>query len=204
MSTEVGPTGASYRVVCADPPWRYRKDGVDRRGLPGIKRWAEQNYLTMSNAAIRDLPVREWVAPDAHCYLWVTSPRMYGERGDRSVNPADILEAWGFEYVSTLVWVKAGAPGMGNYFRIDAEYVLFGVRGRCPIPRHLRRSSVFHAPKGRHSEKPEAFYRIVEDVSPSPRLEMFARRRREGWDSWGNEVPDETQRQMFRPEGDAA
>lgn len=141
----------------------------------------------MSNAAIRDLPVRSLADASAHLYLWVTSPRLYGERNDRTIGPADIMHAWGFEYVSCLVWVKQGAPGLGNYFRIDTEFVLFGVRGSCPVLPSMRRSNVIYAPRAGHSQKPDTFYDIVEQVSPAPRVELFARRHRFFWDVWGNE-----------------
>lgn len=184
-----------YRTIVADPPWRYRKDGRDRRGDrsygSGVLRWAEQNYETMSNEAIAALPVREWVERDAMLFLWVTSPRMYGERSDRSISPADIMAAWGFEYVTTLVWLKTGAPGLGNYFRVDTEFVLFGVRGRVSIPPALRVSNHFAAPRTKHSAKPARFYEMIEALTPEPRLEMFARRRRYGWDVWGDEAPTE-------------
>ena len=182
-----------YRTIVADPPWRYRKDGKRRVGDPsyagGVMRWAEQNYETMSNAELAALPVKEQAADDAHLYLWVTSPRLYGERNDRNISPADIAAAWGFEYTTLLTWVKKpGAPGMGNYYRVDAEFILFCVRGRCPIPPAIRESSVITAPRGRHSEKPDCFYDLVERVSPGPRLELFARRARLGdWSYWGDE-----------------
>lgn len=191
-----------YGTLVIDPPWRYRKDGQDRRGKRnpggGSLRWAEQQYRTMPITEIRDLPIGEMANKDAHLYLWTTSPRMFGERGDLSISPADLMDAWGFEYVSTLVWMKSGPMGMGNYFRIDTEFVLFGVRGHCPIPPTMRRSNVFTAPKGAHSAKPDVFYRIVETVSPAPRVDVFARKRREGWDAWGDEVPDHVQTEVFK------
>ena len=78
---------------------------------------------------------------------------------------------------------------MGSYFRIDTEHCLFGVRGSAPIPPSNRLRNVIVAPRGRHSEKPARLYEIAEAVSPSPRLELFARARRDGWDAWGNEAP---------------
>lgn len=181
----------SYRTIVADPPWRYRKDGRKRVGDrsygSGVLRWAEQHYETMSNADLAALPVRELAADDAHLYLWVTSPRLYGERNDRSISPADIADAWGFEYVSLLTWHKTGPPGLGNYFRVNTEHVLFCVRGRAPIDPAVRLPTLFAAPRTRHSEKPDLFLDLVEQVSPGPRLEMFSRRSRFGWDAWGDE-----------------
>jgi N6-adenosine-specific RNA methylase IME4 len=39
-----------------------------------------------------------------------------------------------------------------------------------------------------HSQKPEAFLDLIERVSPGPYVELFARRDRLGWDTWGNEA----------------
>lgn len=198
---------SQYRTIVLDPPWVYANTrGTPTRSVIGRRAvTAEHHYPTMSGEAIRDLPVRDLAAADAHLYLWVTNPRLYGGRGRRGagdVSPIDMLDAWGFEYVTLLTWHKLGAPGMGFYFRGDTEHVIFGVRGRAPIPPASRLSNHIAAHRGRHSEKPDRFYEIVEQVSPEPRLEMFARRRRVGWDVWGNEAPQESaassQVPMFR------
>jgi N6-adenosine-specific RNA methylase IME4 len=179
-----------YHTIVADPPWRYRKDGIDPRSngkAYSRNSWAEQNYLTLSNAAIRDLPVGQLAAESGHLYLWVTAPRLYGERHDDSITPHDIMRAWGFEYRTTLVWWKQPGLGLGSYWRVDTEFVLFGIRGSAPVAPHLRRSNVIVAPRGEHSQKPDAFYDMVEQVSSGPYVELFARRHRFFWDVWGNE-----------------
>lgn len=177
----------TYGTIVADPPWRYRKS-AKAEGTVHSRRFVDDLYPSMTNREIRDLPIKELAAQNAHLYLWLTNPRLYGERNDRTINPADIAEAWGFRYITTLTWVKQGAPGMGSYFRINTEHVLFGVRGKCPIPPRLRESNVIVAPKRRHSQKPDALFDLAERVSPAPRLELFARSARLGWDRWGNEV----------------
>ena len=179
-----------YRTIVADPPWEYNVS----KGLPtgGYKpSTAEAHYPTMSNAEIAALPVAEWADDNAHLYLWVTNPRLYGERRSREVQPIDIMEAWGFRYVTLLTWHKLGPIGLGFHFRGNSEHVLFGVRGKMSIPTGLRQPTLFAARKGAHSAKPDVFYERVERVSPEPRLELFARRRRYGWDVWGNEAPTE-------------
>lgn len=150
----------------------------------------EGHYRTMSMEEIAEIPVRSWAAESAHLYLWITNPRLYGnsrDSGGRTITPLQIVEAWGFEYVTLLTWVKTGAPGMGFYFRGATEHVVFAARNKCPIPAAKRESNVFTAPRGRHSEKPDAFYDLVERVSPGPYLEMFSRRARFNWDTWGDE-----------------
>lgn len=138
---------------------------------------------------LAELPVEDLVADDAHLYLWVTVPRLFGERDDKKgFGPFQILQAWGFRYVTMLTWHKTGAPGMGSYYRIDTEHCLFGVRGHAPIPPSKRLRNVIVGPRGRHSEKPKRLFEIAEAVSPAPRLELFARARRVGWDAWGDQL----------------
>jgi N6-adenosine-specific RNA methylase IME4 len=134
----------------------------------------------MTVPELKQLPVQNWAAPEAHLYLWTTTnflPRSFS-----------LLAAWGFIYVTNLVWSKP-QMGMGNYFRVGHEHVLFGRRGKLRTnSRSL--STVFVADRQRHSEKPDLFYDIVEIASPPPYLDMFARRRRlsPDWDVWGDEV----------------
>lgn len=175
-----------YRTIVADPPWRYTKNATEG---DGYLRAAENKYPTMTNDALAVLPVRDQVEDDAHLYLWVTNPRLFRGRFD-PLGPVDIVEAWGFEYVTLLTWHKLGAPGMGFYFRGDTEHVIFAKRGRAPIDAAIRVSNHFAASRTGHSAKPDRFYEMVERVSPGPYLEMFARRRRYGWDVWGNEAPE--------------
>jgi N6-adenosine-specific RNA methylase IME4 len=168
-----------YRTIVADPPWAYRvATGV--QGAVGVQ------YGTMTNAAIAGLPVSTLADNDAHLYMWVTNPRLFAEPHD-DCGPIDIFRAWGFEYKTMLTWVKKPGLGIGYYFRGDTEHVLFGIRGKAPIPPPLRESNVLTAPRRGHSAKPECFYDLVERVSPGPYVELFARRARFGWDYWGNE-----------------
>jgi N6-adenosine-specific RNA methylase IME4 len=92
-----------------------------------------------------------------------------------------------------LTWVKGRRLGMGHYYRGNTEHVLFATRGQLPVLRHNVRNHFTAPASEQHSAKPEAFYDLVELMSPSPRLEMFARRQRLGWNTWRNEC--------FRAEG---
>ena len=172
-----------YRTIVADPPWRYNATKPTTRGYKPSS--AEGHYPTMTMVEIAALPVADLAEDDAHLYLWVTSPRLFGDRG--GIAPIDILKRWGFEYKTTLVWVKPGW-GMGWWFRNNHELVLFGVRGKAPIHESKRLGSVIRGGQRVHSRKPDSFYDTVEAVSPGPYLELFARRQRLGWDSWGNEA----------------
>lgn len=165
------PTG-TYCTLVADPPWRY--GNTSTRGA------AEDHYPTMSIEELGKLSVEvdEWAAPDCHLYLWATNNFLR--------EAFEVVAAWGFEYKTLLTWVKPQI-GMGNYFRARTEHVLFALRGSAPTARRDI-SNVVEADRTQHSRKPDAFYDLVEAQSPGPYLEMFARRRRLGWDNWGNEA----------------
>lgn len=157
-----------FTTVAIDPPWRY--DNTATRAA------AADHYPTMSLDELADLYVP--AADDAHLYLWVTNPFM--RQG------FDLLDAWGFTYKTTLTWTKPQI-GLGNFFRSATEHVLFAVRGNLPTLTD-NTPTWFTADRRQHSEKPDEFYDLVEANSPGPRLEMFARRPRPGWDVWGNEA----------------
>ena len=161
------PEGA-FRTIVADPPWQY--------GNKATRGAAEDHYSTMTVENICELEVN--AADDAHLYLWTTNGFLN--------ESFDVVKAWGFTYKTCLTWVKPQI-GLGNYFRSSTEHILFGVRGKLPIEDRTLRNW-FEAPRGKHSAKPDSFYDLVEKASPGPYLEMFARRRRFGWESWGDEA----------------
>lgn len=169
-----------YRTIVADPPWEYRNTGTVNSW--GTRTDAAGHYETMRDADICALPVADLAAENAHLYLWITGPRMFDAAPDR------IAEAWGFKYKTLLTWTKTGQPGLGSYFRVCTEHILFCTRGKAPIPAALRERNHFTTPRTRHSSKPDAFYDLVERVSQGPYLELFARRARFGWDYWGDEA----------------
>ncbi|MDD3654818.1 MAG: MT-A70 family methyltransferase [Desulfotomaculaceae bacterium] len=159
-----------YRTLVADPPWRYADSNT--------RAAAEKHYGTMSTAEICGLPVGELAEEGAHLYLWATNAHL--------PEAFAVARAWGFAYKTLLTWVKP-QMGLGHYFRGCTEHVLFCVRGSLPTRDNATRNC-FEAPRAEHSKKPEAFYQLVEKCSPGPYLELFARRRRPGWQAWGNEV----------------
>lgn len=169
----VAPTDGRYGAILADPPWRFETRGSGARAA------AERHYPTMELAEIELLPVMELAADDALLFLWVTSERL--------VDAPRIMVQWGFELVSTaFVWVKEGQPGLGYWTRKGAELCLLGKRG-SPSPRAKDVAEVVHAPRGRHSEKPQAIYERIERLAAGPYLELFARSTRPGWAAWGND-----------------
>lgn len=165
----------TYRTIVADPPWDIgfnARSGEGRGGEKGLP------YNTMSLDEIRALPVATLADRSCHLYLWtVTSVFRHA---------FSVVEAWGFQPKQILVWCKPGL-GSGMRFRQNTEYVVFGTRG-AGLPITRRDIGTWHQwPRGEHSAKPEAFYDLVEQVSPAPRVELFARRARFGWDYWGDQ-----------------
>jgi N6-adenosine-specific RNA methylase IME4 len=152
---------------------------------PEYKRFSR--YYTMSFEEIKSLPIFHVAAEQSHLYLWV--PNALLEDGIR------LMEHWGFTYKTYLVWCKTrndgflNGGGVGFYFRNATELVLFGVKGELrTLPPGRNQVNVIFSRKIRHSQKPEELYGIIEECSPGPYLELFARHERPGWTQWGNEL----------------
>ncbi len=149
-----------YRTLVVDPPWDYEWLSPFGRAALG--------YATMNHEELLALPVESWAEDDAHLYLWVTNSFM--TRG------VELMARWGFAHKTVLTWCKPRI-GLGAYFRNASEHVLFGVRGELRT-RSDSISTVFGAPVGAHSEKPERFYEIVREASHPPFGEAFQRQAR--------------------------
>ena len=179
-----------FRTVLADSPWRFQ----NRTGKVAPEHRRLGRYRTMSFGEILALPVRAVVADAAHLYLWV--PNALLPEG------LQVMEAWGFRYVSNIVWAKRrkdGGPdgrGVGFYFRNVTELLLFGVRGRMRTLAPARSlPNMIETRKREHSRKPDEQYALIEACSPGPYLELFARYARPDWVAWGDEAaPDVTPR----------
>jgi N6-adenosine-specific RNA methylase IME4 len=117
----------------------------------------------------------EWADEVCHLYLWTTNNFIH-----RALH---LMETWGFAFKTVLTWVKPEI-GLGSYFRNDTEHCLFGVHGKMTT-RVKNIGTHFSAPTGEHSEKHARIYEIAEAASYQPRLEVFSRRKREGWETWG-------------------
>lgn len=177
ITREVEPLGESeklYRVLYADPPWRYEHVKTENRSI-------ENQYPTMELDEIKSLEVP--AAGDAVLFLWATSPKL--------TEALEVMDAWGFTYRTCMVWVK-DKIGMGYYARQRHEMLLIGTRGSLPTPEPSNRpDSVVEADRGRHSEKPDVFYKLIETMYPEYeglRIELFARQERDGWEPWGFEA----------------
>jgi len=162
-----------YPVILADPPWRYEHSKTTSREI-------ENHYPTMSLDEICDLPVGELATPDAILFLWTTSPKL--------AESMKVIEAWGFEYRTCMVWVK-DKIGMGYYARQRHELLLIAKRGEIPVPEPSNRfDSVIEWPRTEHSAKPPIVHERIEEMyAEFDKVELFARSPRVGWAVWGNQ-----------------
>lgn len=181
--------GKRFRTVLADPPWRF----INRTGKVAPEHHRLSRYGTMSVDEIGGLPVSEFVEQTAHLYMWVPNALL--------PDGLKVMEAWGFQYKSNIVWHKirkdggSDGRGVGFYFRNVTELLLFGVRGKNARTEAPGRSQVNYisSRKREHSRKPDEQYDLIESCSKGPYLELFARGTRPGWTYWGNQA-DETYR----------
>lgn len=191
-----------YGVIVADPEWRFEVWNRDS----GMDRAADNHYPTSDLDAICSRDVAGIAAPDCVLGLWATAPML--------PQALQVLSAWGFRYVTHVVWRKAElSPGAGTdqgkrdrgvwsgglvlgtgyWFRNGHELMLIGARGQPVAPAQGEQfPSVIDAPPMKHSQKPDRFLEMLDTYFPSlPKIELNARRQRKGWDAWGLEAPEE-------------
>ena len=172
-----------FDVILADPPWSFRVWNRDT----GSGRSAESHYPTMGIDEICSLPISSIAADNCALFLWAVWPSIFDVQ--------TVIEAWGFEYkTKAWTWVKAKRGGfgfhfgMGYYTRANDEPCLLAVKGNMPVAVHDIQALIY-APVREHSRKPDDQYRKIEALYPNMRYcELFARRKREGWARWGNEI----------------
>ncbi len=178
-----GVSVKKYNIIYADPAWGYKSSMEGDRGVLN-------HYQTMSIQDIASLPVNDIADTDCILFLWVTMPKLNEVFG--------VIKSWGFEYKTVgFTWIKlnkkSGTPfmGMGRWTRANAEVCLIATKGK---PKRLNAGvhSVIMSTIEGHSKKPdETRDRIVKLVGDLPRVELFARQKVEGWDSWGNELDND-------------
>jgi N6-adenosine-specific RNA methylase IME4 len=175
----------TYGLIYADPAWEYEGGTTDP------SRQIDNQYPTMKLEEIRDLSdprgrgVADLCAPACILYLWTPNAKLE--------EALSVMAAWGFEYRTNMAWVK-DLQGMGVWARQRHELLLIGVKGEV-VPPHesLRPDSVIQEPVREHSQKPDYVYDMLETLyRKMPKIELFARRPRDGWDSWGNQLPAAT------------
>lgn len=163
-----------YDVIVIDPPWNISK--IKRRVRPNQK---EMDYKTMTMEEIKQMPIKSIAKDNSTIFLWIIDKYLYEANS--------ILEGWGFSYHVTLAWNKGNGMCLYGFHRIT-EYVVVGFSGKHEAyPRRKTIPTSFIGKSERHSSKPDSFYNYL-DVLTGEKIDMFARKKRIGWDVWGNEV----------------
>jgi len=173
-----------FATILADPPWQFQ----NRTGKVAPEHKRLSRYGTMTLQEICALPILKASAEVAHLYLWV--PNALLPQG------LEVLQAWGFQYKSNIVWRKirkdggSDGRGVGFYFRNVTELILFGTRGKNArtLQAGRRQVNYLESRKREHSRKPDEQYEIIESCSRGPYLELFGRGQRKGWATWGDQA----------------
>ncbi len=172
----------TFSTILADPPWRFE----NRTGKMAPEHQRLLRYPTMTLNEICEMPIKNVASANAHLYLWVPNALLS--------DGLEVMKNWGFTYKTNIVWFKTrkdGGPdgrGVGFYFRNVTELILFGIRGHMrTLDAGRTQTNIILSQKREHSRKPDEIYDLVEDCSPGPYLELFARFARTGWSQWGNE-----------------
>ncbi len=172
-----------YRVIYCDPPWRYNDSGVitenDNYGR------AERHYPTMSLTQLKDLPIKDIADDNAILFMWSTSPML--------TSALELVDSWGFKYKASFVWYKV-KHNFGHYNSVRHEYLLVCTKGSCTPDNRKLFNSVQQIKRSTvHSQKPEEFRKIIDILYTwGHKIELFARKRTNGWDVWGNQLSEIT------------
>ena len=178
MEETLLPKG-KYGVIYVDPPWPYPAH-LDIKKLYGV---AQQHYNLMSIKDICNLKVGKLAADNSVLFIWVATNFLE--------DSFKVINSWGFKYKSQMVWVKMplSLPSVGYYVRSHHELLLIATKGSYLPKTKEYVKSVIEANRLKHSQKPDIFYKIIEKLYPDDKyIELFARRKRDGWQSWGDQV----------------
>jgi N6-adenosine-specific RNA methylase IME4 len=172
-----------FGVILTDDEWEH-----EPWSDAGLGKAAANHYPVSSLEDLKARDVGGLAAADCVYFMWSTVPHL--------AQAIELMAHRGFTYKTNCIWKKlypGGSHGMGYWFWIDHEILLVGTRGNVPAPAPgTQWRSVIEAPVGEHSEKPAIFHEMIEEYFPSlPKIELNARRRRDGWECWGFEAPED-------------
>ena len=190
MIVDIFATDKKYSVIYADPPWKYgsKQPFTSRGGRGRFLKLDDAEYPTVPTSEMCGWNVRRIADTDCALFMWSTDSHI--------PDSIELMKAWGFRYVTiAFVWMKVTNKGnpvanLSQWTMKGCELCLLGTKGRMhrhKIKHNIRQ--VFTAERTRHSKKPDCVYGFIEDMfGEVPRIELFARQTKSGWDCWGNEV----------------
>jgi len=162
-----------YRIIYADPPWKYGN------AMPEYVTEPQDYYLLMNTEDICAMPIKDITEKDAVLFLWSTSPHL--------PEALEVAKAWGFTYKTTFIWDKI-KHNMGHYNSVRHEILLVCTKGACTPDVKRLFDSVISEERTEHSKKPNVFREIIETIyTYGNKIELFARETPEGWDVFGNQ-----------------
>lgn len=175
-----------YKVLVIDPPWNQGKTGK-RKVRPN--QTTTLDYPTMQKEELTNMPINEWSDDNSFLWIWVTN-----SKDRRSKEPIikiglDLMYKWGFTYYTIITWNKSTGPCPFGPYQVITEHLLFGYKGKVKFSSKClgKMQTLFSTTPTMHSVKPDSFYREIAKYFEGPRLDIFARQQREGFDGWGNE-----------------
>ncbi len=168
------PAG-KYRTIVIDPPWEMKK--IARDVAPDQ---VDFDYPTMDLSQIAQFPVADMAHDEAIVFCWTTQKYL--------PDTFAIIEAWGFKYLACMVWHKNGGFQPFGLPQYNAEFVLIGRKGGCDFADTKAFMLCNNWPRREHSRKPDEFYELISRVTPGPRIDVFSRERRDGFDQFGNQT----------------
>jgi site-specific DNA-methyltransferase (adenine-specific) len=162
-----------YKVIYADPPWQFSNSGLAES--------ADSHYSTMPTDDICAMPIKKLCCKDTVLFMWATNAMLE--------DALRVVKAWGFNYKSNLVWIKDKGPSIG-WFTVSRHELLLIATAEGNLHPTEKVNSWTKAEVSKHSKKPEVFYTIIEKMYNGPYIELFARNKREGWGSFGNQISE--------------
>ena len=165
-----------YQVILADPPWLYGQEQHSKEKQDTV---LETHYPSLATEKICELPIKELGLDNSVLFLWTTSPKLFESKS--------VIDAWGYEYKASMILDKV-KHNVGYYVSVRHEFLLICTKGSCLPDNPTLHDSVITEERTEHSRKPEVFYDIIEDIYKGKKIELFARKPRKNWDSWGNQI----------------
>jgi len=174
-----------YKTIVIDFPWSVKNNLTNtkyyRTGKP-------MPYKMMSDEEILNFPINNFVEEQGDLFLWTITSKI----------PFcfELLKKWGFKYMDFIAWDKEiGVPVNGIYRR--AEWIIYAYKKKMGINKSGKFiQTIIREKRGKHSSKPNSFYKIIKNNTQEPRIDIFARKRHQGFDAWGDEVEEEVQQEI--------
>ncbi len=178
---------SKYKVIVVDPPWNQGKTGK-RRTRPN--QTTTLDYPTLSKEELLKIPIDKW-ASEGQSFLWLWATNSKDKKtGEPILKMAfELMEQWGFTFYTIITWNKRTGPCPFGPYQIVTEHILFGYKGKAVFNRDSlgKMQTCFTETSTTHSAKPDSFYQQLKEYFEGPRLDVFSRQVRDGYDGWGNQ-----------------